>query len=246
MVTTHGLPRRDRDPPRHARRPLGRLQGHRRRPTSAGATGFEVAERVDYDGEVLEPSSTRTRRASVARDPAPARASRPSPSASSTPTPTRRHEQRMREILEEELPDVSDLHLERACCRRSSSTSASRPRSPTPCSRRSSAATCSGSSARLEDGGYDGDLLILHSGGGVMTPETVAGARRPAGRLGHRRGRDRQRATSPRCAATRTRSASTWAARAPTSRSSTRASCGPPRSGSSSTATRSASRRSRC
>ena len=37
--------------------------------------------------------------------------------------------------------------------------------------RRSSPATSSGSQERLEDGGYDGDVLLLHSGGGVMTPK---------------------------------------------------------------------------
>ena len=96
---------------------------------------------------------------------------------------------------------------------------------------------------RLKDDGYEGDLLILHSGGGVMTAERGASAS-PCGSPPRASPRAPSPAgTSPRCAASRTRSGSTWAARAPTSRSSTTASCAPRTSGSSSTATRSASRR---
>ncbi len=54
-----------------------------------------------------------------------------------------------------------------------SSTSASRPRSPTRSCRRSSPTYVNDLDKRLKDDGYDGDLLILHSGGGVMTPEAV-------------------------------------------------------------------------
>ena len=99
--------------------------------------------------------------------------SRRSRSASSTPTRTRHNEQPHARDPRGGAARASRLDLERASCPRSSSTSASRPRSRTPCSRRSSAATCSGSSERLDDGGYDGDLLLLHSGGGVMTPKTA-------------------------------------------------------------------------
>ena len=55
MVTTERLPRRDRDPPRHQGRPLGRLQGRRAGRTSAAATGSRSTERVDYAGRVVEP-----------------------------------------------------------------------------------------------------------------------------------------------------------------------------------------------
>ena len=58
--------------------------------------------------------------------------------------------------------------------------------------RRSSADTSSGSQERLTENGYDGDVLLLHSGGGVMTPKTGSAVRRPAGGVGHRRRRDRQ------------------------------------------------------
>ena len=166
-----GLPRRDRDPPRHPRRPVGRLQGHRpalhppprpaRGHASASTTAARCSQPLDED-EARE----------VAADPRKRARSRRSRSASSTPTPTRAHEQRMGEILRRSCPACSSPPRAR-CCRSSSSTSASRPRSPTPCWRRWSAATCGGSSERLKDGGYDGDLLLLHSGGGVMTPETA-------------------------------------------------------------------------
>ena len=96
------------------------------------------------------------------------------------------------------------------CCRRSSSTSGSRPRWLTPCLARSSPTTSAPGGA-LADAGYAGDLLLLHSGGGVMTPDAVAAIGR---RLAARASR---RARSP--AATRalcgfeTRSGSTWAGR---------------------------------
>jgi hypothetical protein len=75
----------------------------------------------------------------------------------------------------------------------------------------------------LADGGYTGDLLLLHSGGGVMTPALVD-------RYAVRLARASRPARSPRatwrcCAGTATRSGSTWAVRAPTSRSCTTASC---------------------
>jgi hypothetical protein len=81
------------------------------------------------------------------------------------------HERRMAEILAEELPTCRSPPRA-TCCPSSSSTSASPPRWPTRSCRRSCRAT-SPSSAALATDGYDGDLLILHSGGGVMTPEAV-------------------------------------------------------------------------
>ena len=44
---------------------------------------------------------------------------------------------------------------------------------------------------RLQQNGYDGDLLLLHSGGGVMTPRTRRAVRRAARGLGHRGRRHR-------------------------------------------------------
>ena len=134
MVSTTGLPRRDRDPPRHEGRPLGRLQGRRRRRTSAAATASRWRERVDYDGEVLE-ARRRGRRAPRRRGAAQAR--------------HRGGRRLLRQLLRqpgERAPHAGDprggaprrqhLHLERHPARRSSSTSASRRPSPTPCSRR--------------------------------------------------------------------------------------------------------------
>ena len=83
-----GLPRRDRDPPRHEGRPLGRLQGRRAavHPPPRPARGQRAGR---LRGDVLEPLDEDEARA-VAGVPAAPRASRPSPSASSTRTPTRR------------------------------------------------------------------------------------------------------------------------------------------------------------
>ena len=82
------------------------------------------------------------------------------------------NERRMREILEEELPGVSistssDILPEIFEHERFSTTVANAVLSP----------LISGYvqrlQSRLEDGGYDGDVLLLHSGGGVMTPKTA-------------------------------------------------------------------------
>ncbi len=78
----------------------------------------------------------------------------------------------MREILEEELPGVSistssDILPEIFEHERFSTTVANAVLSP----------LISGYvqrlQSRLEEGGYDGDVLLLHSGGGVMTPKTA-------------------------------------------------------------------------
>ena len=161
---------------------------------------FEVTERIDYAGEVLD-------------------AARRGRGARAWPRILRRrgvetvavcfinaYANPANELRDARDPRGGAAGRERRprrarCCRRSSSTSASRPPSPTPCCRRSSAATCGGSSERLEDGGYDGDLLLLHSGGGVMTPRTVERLRRAPRRLRHRRGRDRVPPPRRRCAA---------------------------------------------
>ncbi len=82
------------------------------------------------------------------------------------------HEQRMAEILREALPDAtistsSGVLPELFEHERFSTTVANAVLSP----------LVSGYVAdlqqRLKDDGYDGELLILHSGGGVMTPESV-------------------------------------------------------------------------
>jgi N-methylhydantoinase A len=82
------------------------------------------------------------------------------------------NEQRMREILEQELPDVlvstsSEVLPEIFEHERFSTTVANAVLQPLV------GRYVRDLEAELKSGGYDGDLLILHSGGGVMTPETA-------------------------------------------------------------------------
>ena len=78
----------------------------------------------------------------------------------------------MREILEEELPGVSistssDILPEIFEHERFSTTVANAVLSPL------IGGYVQRLQSRLEEGGYDGDVLLLHSGGGVMTPKTA-------------------------------------------------------------------------
>jgi N-methylhydantoinase A len=82
------------------------------------------------------------------------------------------HEQRMAEILREALPDAtistsSGVLPELFEHERFSTTVANAVLSPLV------AGYVNRLEGRLKDDGYDGDLLILHSGGGVMTPDAV-------------------------------------------------------------------------
>ena len=82
------------------------------------------------------------------------------------------HEQRMAEILREALPDAaistsSGVLPELFEHERFSTTVANAVLSPLV------TGYVNRLEGRLKDDGYDGDLLILHSGGGVMTPEAV-------------------------------------------------------------------------
>src|SRR3954452_5925280 len=82
------------------------------------------------------------------------------------------HEQRMAEILREALPDASistssGVLPELFEHERFSTTVANAVLSPLV------SGYVSELDRRLKDDGYTGDLLILHSGGGVMTPEAV-------------------------------------------------------------------------
>ena len=155
------------------------------------------------------------------------------------------HEERMAEILREALPDAtistsSGVLPELFEHERFSTTVANAVLSPLV------SGYVNELDERLKDDGYDGDLLILHSGGGVMTPGGGAEARRAAGRVGHRRGR-RGRALHRRAVRAQERDRRRHGRHEHRHhRSSTTASCARPTSGSSSTGTRSASRRSRC
>ena len=131
---------------------------------------FEVAERIDYAGDVLEPLDEDGARA-VAR--LLGRHGVKTVAVcfiNSYANPA--HEQRMRAILEEELPEVlvstsSDVLPEIFEHERFSTTIANAVLQPLV------GRYVRDLAGELERGGYGGDLLILHSGGGVMTPETA-------------------------------------------------------------------------
>ncbi len=177
-----------------------------------------MTERIDYAGAVLEPLDEEE-----ARDVAARLRRRDVDSVAvcfvnSYANPA--HEQRMREILEEELPGVivstsSEVLPEIFEHERFSTTVANAVLAPLvgQYTRRLE--------ERLTEGGYDGDLLLLHSGGGVMTPKSARAAGRPTGRLRDRGRRDRQPTPRRPLRLRRTRSGWTWAAPRPTSRSST-------------------------
>jgi N-methylhydantoinase A len=131
---------------------------------------FEVAERIDFAGKELEPvDEDEVRRAAhlVRRREIETVAvclvnSHANPS----------HEERVKEILEEELPGVSvstssGVLPEIFEHERFSTTVANAVLSP----------LVGGYARRLADrmkeGGYEGDVLLLHSGGGVMTADVV-------------------------------------------------------------------------
>jgi len=130
----------------------------------------EVTERVDYDGNVLTPLDEEDARrvAEVIRRKGVETVAVCFINAHANAT----NERRMAEILAELLPDVrvttsSEVLPEIFEHERFSTTVANAVLAP----------LVSGYVSRLEQrltaDGYDGDLLILHSGGGVMTPKTV-------------------------------------------------------------------------
>jgi N-methylhydantoinase A len=131
---------------------------------------FEVSERVGFDGTVETPLDEEEARA-VAK-----RLSRRDIQTvavcfiNSYANPA--HELRMREILQEELPGVlvstsSETLPEIFEYERFSTTVANAVLSPLV------GGYVSRLGSRLRDGGYEGDLLLLHSGGGVMTEALV-------------------------------------------------------------------------
>jgi N-methylhydantoinase A len=129
---------------------------------------FEVLERVDYAGEVVTALDEEEARrvAAILRRRNVQTVAVCFINAHANPA----HELRMREILEEELPGVAvstsaEVLPEIFEHERFSTTIANAVLSP----------LISGYVQRLEnrlsDRGYDGDVLLLHSGGGVMTPK---------------------------------------------------------------------------
>jgi N-methylhydantoinase A len=129
---------------------------------------FEVAERIDYAGQVVEPLDEEEARrvAAILRRRGVQTIAVCFVNAYANPA----HELRMREILEEELPGVAvstsaEILPEIFEHERFSTTVANAVLAP----------LVSGYVGRLQERlaeqGYGGDLLLLHSGGGVMTPK---------------------------------------------------------------------------
>ena len=138
---------------------------------------FEVGERIDFEGRVLSPLDEEEAREVAARLRRRGVETVAVCFINAYANPA--NELRMREILEDELSDVtistsSETLPEIFEYERFSTTVANAVLSP----------LVSGYVRRLEqrlkDGGYSGDLLILHSGGGVMTSAMV---QRFAGRI---------------------------------------------------------------
>jgi N-methylhydantoinase A len=131
---------------------------------------FEVAERVDYAGNVLEPLDEQGAREVARLLKRHAIETVAVCFINSYANPA--HETRMREILEEELPGVrvsasSDVLPEIFEHERFSTTVANAVLQPLV------GRYVRELESELQSGGYHGDLVILHSGGGVMTPETA-------------------------------------------------------------------------
>jgi N-methylhydantoinase A len=133
---------------------------------------FEVSERVDYAGKELEPvDEDEVRRlAHLIRRRAIETVAICLVNAHVNPD----HEKRVREILKEELPDVavstsSEVLPEIFEHERFSTTVANAVLAPLVGNYAKRLAD------RMREGGYEGDVLLLHSGGGVMTADIAEG-----------------------------------------------------------------------
>jgi N-methylhydantoinase A len=131
---------------------------------------FEVTERVDYSGGVVTPLDEEEARrvAATLRRRGVQTVAVCFINAYANPA----HELRMREILEEELPGVAistsaEVLPEIFEHERFSTTVANAVLAPLVGGYVERLGT------RLTEGGYGGDLLLLHSGGGVMTPQSA-------------------------------------------------------------------------
>jgi N-methylhydantoinase A len=131
---------------------------------------LEVPERVDYSGRILEPldEAEARRIAGILRERDVSSVAVCFVNSYANPA----HERRMREILLEELPEVSvstssEILPEIFEYERFSTTIANAVLSPLV------AGYTRRLGQRLAESGYRGDLLLLHSGGGVMTPRAV-------------------------------------------------------------------------
>lgn len=131
---------------------------------------YEVTERIDYDGVVLE-----TLDEDEARKVAKVLARKKVETVAvcfMNSHANSEHESRMAEILAEELPDAtvstsSGILPEIFEYERFSTTVSNAVLAPLV------SGYVNRLSEQLADGGYEGDLLLLHSGGGSMTPQMV-------------------------------------------------------------------------
>ncbi len=131
---------------------------------------FEVAERIDFEGNVLEGlDETEARRiAGILRKRAVEAVAVCFINSYANPA----NELRMKAILEEELPGVaistsSEILPEIFEHERFSTTVANAVLSPI------IGGYVRRLQSRLNEGGYEGDVLLFHSGGGVMTPQAA-------------------------------------------------------------------------
>jgi N-methylhydantoinase A len=131
---------------------------------------FEVTERVDYAGNVVEPLNEEEARrvADLLRRRGVATVAVCFINSYANPA----NERRMRQILEEELAGVSistssEVLPEIFEHERFSTTVANAVLAPLV------GRYTHELGEKLQEGGYQGDLLLLHSGGGVMTPKMV-------------------------------------------------------------------------
>lgn len=131
---------------------------------------FEVSERVDYQGRVVEAldEDEARRLAALLRK----RGTKTIAVCFLNSFANAAHELRMREILEEELPDASittsaEILPEMFEYGRFNTAVANAVLAPLV------TGYVNRLSDKLNEGGYAGDLLLLHSGGGSMTPRTV-------------------------------------------------------------------------
>jgi N-methylhydantoinase A len=131
---------------------------------------LEVRERVDYSGQVIQPLDEEDARRMV--ETLRRRGVETVAVCFINSYANPENERRMGEILEEELPEVvvttsSDVLPEIFEHERFSTTVANAILAPLV------GTYTSRLGERLAERGYEGDLLLLHSGGGVMTPRTA-------------------------------------------------------------------------
>ncbi len=131
---------------------------------------YEVAERIDFMGRILKPLDEQAARAVAAK--LRKKAIKTVAVCFVNSYANGEHERRMREILEEELPGVristsSEILPEIFEHDRFSTTVANAVLAPLV------ADYVEDLSQNLKAGGYGGDLLLLHSGGGSMTSRMV-------------------------------------------------------------------------